>query len=128
MKVLIIDVQHIGEKCFVLFQSKLGSGKALWYGDSPVVNNEYHVEIEIHDNLLWGDNIVSSLSRQYNIESVNDGLILTGEIESIDDDGYTVIRLDESIVCIEATGEPLPLGTFVNVHTKNVEFFNLNYL
>ncbi len=128
MKVLIIDFQYIDEKCFVLFQSKLGSGKALWYGDSPVVNNEYHVEIEIHDNLLWGNNILSSLSRKYNIESVNDDLILTGKIESIDNDGYTVIRLDESIVCIEAIGKPFPLGAFVDVYTKDVELFNLNYL
>ncbi|MWC27339.1 hypothetical protein [Paenibacillus sp. MMS18-CY102] len=127
MKVLITEVQHIGEKCFVLFQSKLGNGKALWNGNLPAVNNEYHVEIEIHDHLMWGDNMISSPSMQYHIKQMNDGLILTGEIESIDDDGYTVIRLGESIVCVEAMGVPLTIGTFVTIHANDIAFFNLNY-
>jgi hypothetical protein len=127
MKICVTGVQQIGEEKIVCFQSKIGNGKALWNGNPPTINKDYYVEIEIHDNLLWGDNIVKSPTRRFQIDLADNSLILTGELESIEDDGYTVIRLDESIVCIEASGTPLSIGTYVSILATKVEFFNQNY-
>ncbi|CAM4399849.1 hypothetical protein [Paenibacillus tarimensis] len=128
MKIFVTDILMIDQKNIVSFQSNIGNGKASWNGDPPTVNIEYYVEVEIHDNLSWGDNIIKSSSRHSQIELDDSSLILTGKIESIDDDGYTVIRLGESIICIEALGTPLSIGTYVSIHGKNVEFFNQNYI
>jgi hypothetical protein len=127
MKVLITEVGKIGEENMVAFHSEFGDGKAIWNGETPLTDKEYHVEIEIRGTLLWGRDIIESPDERYKIESGTDGLNLTGKIESIDDDGYTVIRLNGSIVCVETLGVPFLSGAFVRVYASKVELFNQNY-
>ena len=66
----------------------------MWNGSEPQINKEYIVELEIPGVLCWRRDIISA-QEKYLITNRNNKFSLVGIFESIDDDGYAVIRLGE---------------------------------
>ena len=127
MKVKILEIDQQPSKNFVTFSTEFGVAKALWAGNIPEVYQECFVEFEIPDVLVWGKNIIQSEKLEYSIGMDNDLLYLAGILESVESDGYTVIRLGETIVSIEADGRPFKLGTYVKIKTNRLVLYDIKY-
>jgi len=110
----------------IKFATKYGSAYGLWNGTEPQINKEYIVEVDIPAVLCWQIDIISA-QEEYFITIENNKFCLTGLFESIDDDGYLVIRLGESIVSVETQGNPLDLGSFVKLSTDTLVLYEVNY-
>ncbi len=98
----------------------------MWNGNKPKINNEYFAEFEIPDVLCWQKDIVSTKDK-YSIGTENNKFCLIGLLESIEDDGYAIIRLGDSIVPIVTQGEPPALGTFVKLTTNTLLLYEVSY-
>ena len=127
MKIFINEVTKNAQgNNIIKFTTEYGNACALWNGTAPQINEEYTVEFEIPNVLCWKRDIISA-QEGYLITIENNKFCLVGLFESIDDDGYTVIRLGESIIPIETEGEPLKLGSFVKLTTNTLVLYEVNY-
>jgi hypothetical protein len=114
-----VDNRHI-----VIFKSPYGIGKALWEGSSPIINQNYFVELEIYDVLKWGSEIVESINKAPNIYMQDENVYIVGVLETCEEDGYTDIRVGKSLVTLETNGEAYSVGTFVRFKAKNLTLYD----
>lgn len=108
----------------VLCSSKYGDFLALWKGTKPEEENSYNIEIEILDELTSEDEIIEQNDQLYQISQDENFVYFYGLLESVDEDGYCILRMDEYIVSLETKGNPLPIGSFIMAKCKNVELFD----
>ena len=127
MKVKIEKVINEGSKNTVMFSTEYGNAKATWNGELPEANKEYFVEFEITDILVWQKNVTLSEKLKNVIGMENDAFYMIGFLESVEEDGYTVVRLGESIVSLEIEGNSLQQGTFVKVKADRLLLYDMNY-
>lgn len=126
MKVRVVDVKEENTKNITTFSTDFGIAQAIWEGEAPLIEKEYFVELEIAGVLKWEKDIVKSGNSQPIIETRDDITYINGCLESIDDDGYTVIRIGESIICLEAEGDAYPIGTFVEIQINSITLYNVD--
>jgi hypothetical protein len=107
--------EYDGTNNCVRFDSEIGTAEAKWMGDLPDVGSDYYVEIAINKCLVWGDDIIATESLPHRITQSEVGITLEAILESIDSDGFAVIRLGITLVLIETEGTPPPVGTAVQV-------------
>ena len=62
----------------------------------------------------------------FSIGMEEDSISLTGCLESIEDDGYAVLRLGDSIVSLEVIGA-IPPESIVKVVSDEVTLFDVKY-
>jgi hypothetical protein len=110
----------------VSFSTGFGEAKAFWEGDKPMQNCEYYVEIDIHDVIILSKNILDK-KNTYSIQLCDDSIIICGKIDSINDDGYTVIRLGDSIIPFITPDKSLQAGTSVKLSAKYISLYPVYY-
>jgi len=113
MKIKIKDVINNGLSIIVNFSTEFGEGKAFWEGDVPIQNCEYYTEVDIHDNLVWGKNIIRTNENLYSFNLKNEIINISGILESTDVDGYSILRVGDYIIPFMATGTPFIINTFI---------------
>lgn len=100
---------------YVRFDSEVGGAEAKWMGDLPDVGSDYYVEITINKCLVWGDDIIVTESLPHRITQSELGITLEATLESINSDGFAILRLGMTLVMIETEGTPPPVGTAVKI-------------
>ncbi|TXK85128.1 hypothetical protein [Paenibacillus sp. N3.4] len=126
MKVCIITIdKEVDEGFIVRFDSPYGEGIATYIGNRPIPNKEYFVEIDIQGILKWVEDIVKIESNLNKIEAMGELVSLYGTLESVDEDGYTVLRLGHSIVPIETEGLPYQIGSNIKIQSPNVKLYDI---
>ncbi|MGB8451169.1 MAG: hypothetical protein WCD89_02455 [Anaerocolumna sp.] len=127
MRVIIKRIINLEQGYNVAFSSEYGNATAIWNGAEPQINKEYFVEIEVSGVLLWQKDI-SVTDIECKIEEMDNGVVyLSGVLESIEDDGYTVIKIGDSIVAIETQGVPPVINSCIKLVAKNIALYEVNY-
>ena len=126
MRVKVMEAINQSKGCQVSFSTEFGIATALWNGNEPQINKEYFVELEVPGVLYWQKDITVSEAK-CGILLESGTVHLVGLFESIEDDGYTVIRLGDSIISIETQGEPPDIGSNVKLTTNNLLLYEVNY-
>ncbi|WP_168123965.1 hypothetical protein [Paenibacillus sp. HB172176] len=126
MKIIVEKIIMIDGKPKVDFTTEYGKSSAKWAGEIPEVGREYFVELEIGESLVIGTTLNPCDENKFAIGMKLDAVVLIGYLESIEADGYAILRLGDSIVSIELKGVILP-GTFVKVISDEVTLFDLEY-
>jgi hypothetical protein len=111
----------------VTFTTEFGNAQAIWEGDKPSLDVEYFVEFEIPDTLNWNDSMKQIDEKACTLGMEKDTLYFIGCLESVDEDGYTVIRLGDSIISLIVEGDPFPERAFVKVLANKVVIYDMNY-
>ena len=126
MRIQVINygVKVSQDKIVVVFRTKYGDTRAIWQGTIPPILSELEVEFEIQGILTWGLDIVAVNSVEPRIFNVDDSLHIRCVLESIEPDGYTVVRVDNSIIVIETEGTAPPVGTWVEVKSVKVLLYD----
>jgi hypothetical protein len=127
MKVQIDEIIHGNSNIVVAFSSSFGSAKAYWDGDEPIAKSEYLVEVDVDNTLVWNKDILQHENNAYSIRLKNDFILISGYIDSIDEDGYTVLRIGDNIIPFLTTGAPFPIGTNVTLSTKTITLSPFSY-
>jgi len=90
----------------VYFASAVGSAWAYWSNGQPVPGTTYYVELSAGDPLVWGVDIVPVADAAPRIESAGDGVTIYAPLESCEADGFTTLRLGDSLMMLETMGDP----------------------
>jgi hypothetical protein len=126
MRVIINEVTSQTQGCQVNFSTEYGNATALWCGNEPEVNKEYFIEIEIPGVLYWQKDIAVT-DEKCIILLENSIVHIVALFESIEEDGYTVLRLGDSIISIETQGEAPNIGSNVKLTTNNLVLYQIAY-
>ena len=126
MKIIVNEILAEEPNIIVSFTTDYGDAKAFWDGSIPIRNHEYHVEIDVNDILTWGEEIVE-LGDSFTIRYENEQIYISGIFESNDDDGYSVLRVGESIIPFMASGIPFLLNSFIMLSPESVSLSPVYY-
>lgn len=128
MKIFVSKV--IEKKAFdeylINFTTDYGKGVGIWKGEEPNAGSEYFIEIDIDDILNWQKDIIYS-EESYNISYDSKKIYISGKFELIEDDGYTIIRIGNSIIALETIGSPYEIGKFIKISCNNLFLYNVKY-
>lgn len=111
----------------VSFAAEFGEGRGIWCGSAPVtVGGAYRVELELPVLFMrWVDMVPASGSGA-EISMEGDAVVLTGILENIEDDGTGYLRLGTDVIMFECLGEPMALGGFVTLRTREIRLYPVN--
>lgn len=127
MRIQINEIIHENSNIIVAFSSRFGGAKAYWDGDEPIADSEYQVEVDINNTLVWNKDVLRHENYKCSIQLKNDFILISGFIDSIDEDGYTVLRIGDSIIPFLTTGEPFQVGTNITLSTGTITLSPINY-
>ncbi|HEX8600847.1 MAG TPA: hypothetical protein VF952_20295 [Chloroflexia bacterium] len=127
MRVKVISSGHkLSEGTEVTFNTEYGVGKGLWVGEVPNFRSTRDVELDVQEELIWGDTIVEVPSPEFAVSEQGGRTILQGMIESADANEVCVLRIGNSILLIHVTGSCPSPGMFVSVSTGCVLLYDTN--
>lgn len=127
MRVIINEITHMNLNVIVEFSSDHGSAIACWNGKVPNINKEYQVEVDIDNTLTWNKDILENKDYSSVFRRNGTSIMISGDIDSIDDDGYTVLRIGDSIIPFLTTGTPFPVGTNVTLSTAKITLSPIDF-
>jgi len=93
-------VKSTHDKILVEYSTPYEKGLSVFKGSPPKANQKLDVEINIDDELIWGENLTASKKNALSI-SFNLGFTyITGELVTIEDDGCGALRIGDAIILI----------------------------
>ena len=123
-----ICIQEVLPDNSIKFSTEFGSAVAFWEGDKLEMDCCCHVEVDINDTLVWDKDITQNTDNgDFTIREENHYICITGDLESVDDDGYSILRFGESIIPFMATGEHFQIGTGIKIITKSISLSPVTY-
>lgn len=93
------------------------------------LNNEsssFDVEIEVSKILEWGIDIRKASIKKCSFNIVDGKTAMTGLVDSVDDDGILILRVDNSVVVFETKGRPYSKGEYITIEIHEMEIFDVN--
>ena len=127
MKVKVDEITCENSNIIVYFSNDFGGAKAYWDGEKPIAHQEYQVEVDIDNTLDWHKDVLPDNDCKGSIQLKNDSIFISGCIDSIDNDGYTVLRLGDSIIPFLTTGTPFQVGTYATLSVETITLSPVNY-
>lgn len=126
MKIQIEKLVGVGNGIEIEYSSDYGASIAQWIGPPPEVSGTYDVEIDIDDDLTWGQNISATDKKNPIIFSAEDKLVLIGLIINSSEDGCIAITLGEIIILLDVNNAPRGIEGPVECHATNVKMYPIN--
>jgi hypothetical protein len=127
MKVKIIRIiKEQDNSAQVTFWTASGSAQAEWVGTRPEVGGMYDAEVEVPESLVWGDGIRQVAAMEPGIATTDGTTIITGMLDSLEDDGVATVRLGDSLLLVETEGLPGRVGSSVQLATRQLRLFDAN--
>lgn len=116
-----ITIEKTNSTKLIDFTSEYGKAKAIWQDKNPECK-AYNVEIDIDKCLKWDVDIkiTSQTASSISVDK-NNKIILIGLFESIDDDGYTVLRMGNSIIMFFTEGNIPEIGKMIEVTVDSIQ-------
>ena len=109
----------------VRFASEFGEGRGSWCG-AAAVGGTYTVELELPPLFMRWVDIVPVSGGSFGIHMDGDAVVLTGVLENIEEDGTGYLRLGSDVIMFECLGEPMALGGFVEITTRELRLYPVN--
>lgn len=126
MEVRVVKILTANPRLTVLCKTDFGEVSVYWRGNPPVENETYDVEFEIEKLLFW-DRDINFSKEKLTICDNNYEILIIGDLESIDEDGYTVLRMGTSIITFMAQGIPIEKGCRIQVRLERVYVYPIKY-
>lgn len=125
MKIHVKNVDTSSEEVIIEFSSEYGEAEAFW-GTKPIpkANADYEVELDITDELTWGQEVKLSKEKKFSIH-MEDEIYLTGILEKLYKDGIADFRLDKSLIQLELEGKKIPTGEYVTIKATSIEMYEI---
>ncbi|WP_444897337.1 hypothetical protein [Microbulbifer sp. SSSA005] len=117
MKIKIISFETVDGNTVVNFGSDVGDGIATWVGaNKPVKNYEYDVEIDIEKSIGQVKSSNNESEGRYSISLEDNSTLISGEIESVEEDGMAYLRLSQDcLIMIESGDSEVKGGDWISL-------------
>lgn len=124
---LIILSYNNEQKKDLRVESKYGKFNVLWEGNLPSIGEKIDVELDIEKNLIWNKDIYLAVNDALQLSQSKEETVIQGKLEEVSDDGFTVLRLGDSIITFIAEGTALPINNMIQIKVSNVKAYPIDY-
>ena len=104
-----------------------GSINVIWHGDNPELGKVYDVELDIDKVLVWGKDVLLANSGDFAIVCNGGSTMLHGVLESVDADGYAVLRMGDYIIPFVAKGVYFDIDSRIIVCIDSISASPISY-
>ena len=104
-----------------------GGIKVVWDGDALEIGKVYDVELDIEKVLIWGKDVTLSHNENFSISCEDNVASLYGVLESVDADGYSVLRMGDYIIPFLTQGNSFKIGSRVKITIDSISASPVNY-
>ena len=112
----------------IYYKTRYGKSKGEWADDSiPTLNQETFVELDADEIFKKNVNIFVEKENNYKMYLSEEGIVFVGNLESIDDDGITALRIGDSILLIETVKGDFVGWENVKLIAKKISLYPYNY-
>ena len=84
-------------------------------------------EEDTDDILKWDDDISLTEVKEPLINMENNEIIINGILESVDEDGFMVVRMKDYILTFETQGKALYNGVNIRIKVPTIEAYPYSY-
>lgn len=126
MNIIIEKITKNEDLIFVDFSSDLGSSRAVWAGEKPVLGSSYDVEIDIDDDLVWGEDIVTASKSTCMVSSSENKFCLVAKVISSESDGCLSVALGNSVLLLDVEGLPGDISGVIECNASEVKLYSTN--
>lgn len=105
---------------------EFGEARAIWCGASVQPGDKRDVELEVPGLLMSWVDMVPAPGGACGLRSEEDGVIMTGVLENIEEDGTGTLRIGGDLIMFECLGEPMVLGGLVEIRTREIRLYPVN--
>ncbi|MFF2874980.1 hypothetical protein ACFVR2_01530 [Gottfriedia sp. NPDC057991] len=125
MEIIVVRyMKELADGYIVNFNSLYSSAEGKWVGSKPKLNFKYNIEIDIPEILEW-EKQINKIDEEFSQIASNDNHVyFSGVLESVDSDGYSVLRIGNNILAFELTGDNYPIGSYVKIETEQILLFD----
>ena len=127
MKIKVTNIISNSSNCIVSCTTEFGDIILTWKDDIPEVDKQYDVEFDTDEILNWDDDISLTEVREPEMYAENDGIVINATLESVDDDGFMVVRMKDYILTFETQGKALHNGAKVRIKIHSLEAYPVSY-
>jgi len=108
------------------FSSDYGRSSALWVGEIPTLGTFYDVELDIDDDLVWGEGI-STTKRDRAMIALEKGVfVVVGKVIKLEEDGCLSVSVGESVVLLDVANAPENISGLIECHALDVKVYSTN--
>lgn len=127
MKIHVKKVDTSEEDVVIDFSSEYGDAEAFW-GTKPIPKSgqDYEVELDISDELVWGQDVKPSKDKKFSITIQKDDIYITGILDKVYKGGMADFRIGDNIIQLELSGGKIPTGEYVTIRTASIEMYEAN--
>ncbi|MDF9825381.1 hypothetical protein M2475_001836 [Breznakia sp. PF5-3] len=115
------------QKRNIRVKSKYGEFNVIWDGELPVIGAEVDVELDIDKNLTWNTDISLATNNTLQIRQIQDDIVIQGKLEETDSDGFTVLRLNNSIITFITEGKAFPINSIIQIKILKIKAYPTDY-
>ncbi|QUL55528.1 hypothetical protein KDC22_02820 [Paenibacillus tritici] len=106
--------------------AELGEARAVWCGPPVQPGEVREAEFELPQLFMRWVDIVPSGSTACEMRIEGNTVVLTGILENIEEDGTGYLRLGRDLIMLECLGEPMALGSYVEIRTREIRLYPVN--
>ncbi|MCY9877329.1 hypothetical protein OTK59_12255 [Vibrio natriegens] len=126
MKIKVEKTYCDSDAARVEFSSDYGRSAAIWVGEAPVTGCLYDVELDVDDDLVWGESI-STTSRSTAAISLEEELfVVVGKVISLEEDGCVSISVGDSVILLDVENAPNGLSGLIECRASDVKLYPTN--
>jgi len=116
MRVRVVSKINNLVHCSTLF----GDLNVIWEGKEPQIDSHYDVELDLYSVLSWGHDILKVQKDASTIMCNKDTVNICGTLESVDSDGYSVLRIGNYIIPFNAQGKAFDIGSAIEICVDSI--------
>jgi len=112
----------------VVFSSPYGSAQAEWIGERPPPKvAELHVELEIEQTLVFGENTKQATLQEPSIHQREDSIVIAAEIDSVFSESETAcLRIGDSLVLVDYEGSFPSPHSWIEVQVSCLKIYDVS--
>ncbi len=126
MKIKVEKTYSHDDAVRVEFSSDLGRSAAIWVGEAPVTGAHYDVELDVDDDLVWGESVSTTSRNKPTIALEEELFVVVGTVISFEEDGCVSISLGDSVILLDVENVPKELSGQIECRASDVKLYPIN--
>lgn len=126
MELTILSCNNEQERNLTV-ESRYGTFNVIWDGELPEIGEKLKVELDIDKHLTWNIDIFLAEDTTHQIKQIQQNIVIQGNLEETSSDGFTVLRLKNSIIIFIAEGTAFPINSIIRVKIRNIKAYPVEY-
>lgn len=126
MKIKVENTYSHGDSVRVEFSSDFGRSAAIWVGKAPVTGALYDVEIDVDDDLVWGESVSTTSRNKATIALEEELFVVVGTVISLEEDGCVSISVGDGVILLDVENAPKGLSGHIECRASDVKMYPIN--